>query len=85
METIYHRADVLYDLERWQEAAAGFASYVELKSDSYNGWFYGGLCLRFMAAYGEAAESFRRALLLRPDSVNAKRHLVFCEERAVKP
>jgi len=81
-ETIYHRADVLYDMERWEEAAAGFELYVELESDSYNGWFYRGLCLRFMGSYGEAAECFKRALLLRPDSVNARRHLVYCEERA---
>ncbi len=81
-ETIYHRADVLYDMELWDEAAAGFERYVALESDSYNGWFYLGLCLRFTDAYQEAAECFKRALLLRSDSVNARRHLAYCEARA---
>lgn len=79
METRFHRADVLYDMERWTEAEVEFAAYLEQESESFNGWFYRGLCLRVLERYQEAADCFNQALVLRPDSVNARRHSVFCE------
>ena len=77
-DAIYHRADVLYDMERWEESEQAYTRYLEFESASYHAWFNRGLCNRFLRRFRDAVLCFEQALSIRPKSDEAQKHLSYC-------
>jgi tetratricopeptide (TPR) repeat protein len=77
-DALYHRADTLYDMERWDDSEKGYEHYLQLKKDSYHAWFNRGLCNRFMRRFKAAVLCFEQALEIKPESEEAQKHLSYC-------
>lgn len=75
---LFQRAEILCEMEEWPEAISAYRAYLVHYSDSFRAWFNCGLCYRHCGRLQEAADCFRRALRLRPESRSARAELEGC-------
>ncbi len=64
----FNRGTALVDLQRYQEAIADLDKALAIKSDYGFVWFFRGLALFRLERYEEARISYRRSVLLSPNS-----------------
>jgi tetratricopeptide (TPR) repeat protein len=64
----FNRGTALVDLQRYPEAIAALDKSLQIKSDYGFVWFFRGLALFRLERYDEARLSYRRSVLLSPNS-----------------
>ncbi|MCA6536935.1 MAG: tetratricopeptide repeat protein [Pseudanabaena sp. M135S2SP2A07QC] len=64
----FNRGTALVDLQRYREAITDLDKALKIKSDSGFVWFFRGLALFRLERYEEARISYRRSVLLSPNS-----------------
>ncbi len=64
----FNRGTALVDLQRYSEAIVSLDKSLQIRSDYSFGWFYRGLSLFRLERYDEAQRSYRRSILLSPNS-----------------
>ena len=75
---LMERAMLHMDAQRWEAAVASFEAYVSVHDGSFRAWYDMGLCHRWLGQPVQAAQCFRRALRLVPESRKARSQLERC-------
>ena len=75
MDAYLEKALALYDLEKYDEAAAVLIKAVTLQNNFDRGYFYLGRCYEKLNKKEEAANAYRKALMYDPDYTEAQEAL----------
>ena len=79
------RGHILFELERYDEAAASYRKLLELKPSHPSGSFNLAVCLEKLGRWPEAAENFELAVQQDPDRTSALTGLGICLLHMEKP
>ena len=75
MDAYREKAIALYDLKKYTEGIAVLDKAITLQNNFDEGYYYSGKCLEKLNRIPEAIQSYRNALVLDPDYVEAKQAL----------
>ena len=72
MDAYLEKALALYDLKKYEEAAAVLTKAVTLQNNFDRGYYYLGMCYEKLNKKDEAANAYRKALMYDPDYTEAQ-------------
>ncbi len=82
MDAYREKAIALYDLGKFNESIDVLDKAITLKNNFDEGYYYSGKCLEKLGRIPEAIQSYKNALLIDPDYIEAKEALLKLGDRS---